>query len=490
MDLQTVCKTILTVSKKTGVHAYLVGGVVRDVLLEKSLTKDIDIVVLGSGVAFGKAFAEEAGEEKGTFVPFDDFDTSRFVYTEEIEGEREIALLELEFAGARSESYHIESRKPAVEPATLEQDLSRRDFTINAMAVPIEACVKKTFTAADIKKYIVDPFGGQTDLKNNILKTPLDPDETFCDDPLRMFRAARFAAQLNFSIEEKTVDAMLRNKKRIHIVSPERIQEELMKLLATERPSVGLFLLYGTKLLDECIPEIAELAGVEEVKGYKHKDNLSHTFAVVDNIAEHSPKPLLRFAGLMHDIAKPRVKKFIRGRGWTFDMHEHLGKKMAWEIGKRLRMSTNDIRYVARLVRWHLQPIALMDEGVTDSPVRRLIVNLKDDLSDLLVLCRADVTTGNQKKKERRLKNYDYLEKRIAEVIEKDKLRAFQSPLRGEEIMELCGLKPGPTVGKIKTALEEAILDGVIPNEYEATKKYFGEIKEGYLADAEEWERK
>ena len=304
-----------------------------------------------------------------------------------------------------------------------------------------------------------------------------------------MLRAARFAAQLNFQIEPKTSEAMYRNRTRLKIVSAERIKEELFKLLATSLPSVGLWILFRTRLFDQFLPEIPLLEGVADVYGHQHKDNLSHSFKVVDNVALWSQKPILRFAGLVHDIAKPETKKFIRGRGWTFDMHEHLGKKMVRAIGRRLRLSTDEIEYMAKLVRWHLYPIAVMDEGVTDAPVRRLIVNLGDDLSDLLILCRADVTTGNPNIKVRRLKNYDLLEKRIAAVIEKDELRAFQSPVRGEEIMALCGLKPGPTVGKIKDALEEAILDGTVPNEYAAVKEYFLQIKDQYCAEAAAWER-
>jgi tRNA nucleotidyltransferase/poly(A) polymerase len=254
-------------------------------------------------------------------------------------------------------------------------------------------------------------------------------------------------------------------------------------------PPIGLWIFYGTKLLDQFLPEVNLLAGVEEAFGYSHKDNLSHTFAVVDNIATRSDKPILRYIGLLHDIAKPQTKKFMPGRGWTFDMHEHLGKKMSYDIGRRLRLSSDENRYVAKLIRWHLQPIALMDEGITDSAVRRLIVTMGDDLPDLLNLCRSDITTGNQKKKTHRLENYEKLDARINEVIEKDKLRAFQSPVRGEEIMELCGLKPGPTIGKIKDAIEEAILSGEIPNEYEAAKGYFEKIKDGFLEGAEEWER-
>jgi len=481
MDAQNIFKTIAHVSKHTSTHVYVVGGYVRDQLLGRELKKDIDFVVLGSGLEFAKALAEHLGEDAGSLIEFPDFDTARFVYTREgEEGEKKEVLFEIEFAGARSEAYRDDSRKPSVEPATLEQDLSRRDFTVNAMA-------QRVLEEGELGE-IADPYEGQKDLEERVLKTPLDPDETFSEDPLRMLRAARFAAQLNFSIEPHTLKAMHTNRERLGIISKERILEELMKMLGAEKPSVGLFLLHGTKLFDEFFPEIAELAGVEEVAGYSHKDNLSHTFAVVDSIREQGGNALLAYAGLVHDIAKPGTKKFIKGRGWTFDMHEHLGKKMARQIGKRLRMSKGDTEYVAKLVRWHLQPIALMDKGVTDSPVRRLVVNLQEDLDNLLILCRADITTGNQKKKARRLKNYDILEERIAEVLEKDKLRAFQSPVRGEEIMELCGLKPGPTVGKIKKRIEDAILDGEIPNEYEPALEYFNGIKDEFLKDSGSWE--
>jgi len=367
-----------------------------------------------------------------------------------------------------------------VTHTSVEEDLSRRDFTVNAMAQKVE----KTGLGD-----IIDPFLGQKDLKARILKTPLDPDITFFDDPLRMLRAARFAAQLDFDIESATYTAMHENRKRLSIISKERIQEELMKLLATPVPSIGLARLYQSKLIDEFLPEVSALAGVEEVKGYQHKDNFNHTLAVVDNIAEYSDKPLLRLAGLLHDIAKPDTKKFVQGRGWTFDMHEHLGRKMTKEIMRRLKFSNKDIWYVSELVRWHLQPIALMDKGVTDSAVRRLIVGLQELLPDLLQLCRSDITTGNQKKKIKRLKNYDYLDKRIIEVLETDKLRAFQSPVRGEEIMEVLGLKPGPTVGKMKKEIERAILDGEIPNEYEAARAYFDTIHELFMKDVKEWEK-
>ncbi len=492
MNTRQIFKTVSHVSEITGIDAYVVGGFVRDELLGIEQKKDIDFVVLGSGLAFAQAF-DEALEHVGRLVEFSEFDTARYIFVHEPQSAlRKVAYLslpspirgeefEIEFAGARSESYRESSRKPAVMSATLEEDLSRRDFTVNAMA-------QKVGAGGKLGK-IIDPFGGQKDLKDGILRTPLDPNITFFDDPLRMLRAARFAAQLQFAIEPTTIKAMHDNTARLKIVSTERIQDEFMKLLAASKPSVGLWLLHGTRLLDQFLPEVAELEGVEEVFGYKHKDNLSHTFAVVDNIAEHAPKPILRYAGLLHDIAKPRTKRFVRGRGWTFDMHEHLGKKMAREINQRLRLSVDDSKFVCKLIRWHLQPIALMDEGITDSAVRRLFMTIKDDLPDLLILCRSDITTGNQKKKEFRLKNYDKLESRIEEIIAKDKLRAFHSPVRGEEIMKESGLKAGPTVGKIKKEIERAILEGEIPNEYEAALAYLLSVKDKYIQEAEEWER-
>ncbi len=476
MILKKIFNTIYKVAKKEKVEVYAVGGYVRDRLLGKSETalKDVDFVVQGSGLEFAKAFDKEMKEE-GSLVEFPDFDTARYVLPE----------LELEFAGARSEKYDEKSRKPRVEKTSLEEDLKRRDFTVNAMAID----VRNTKTTKLRKDLVIDLFGGQGDLKKKILRTPLDPNITFSEDPLRMLRAARFAAQLGFQLDASAKKAIVDNCKRIKIISAERVQEEMGKLLMTSQPSVGLWILFDTKLLREFLPELADLYGVEEAYGQHHKNNFAHTLRVVDNIASRGGSLRLRWAGLLHDVGKASTKKFIRGRGWTFDMHEHLGKKIVYQISKRLRLSTNDGKYIGKMVRWHQQPISLMDEGITDSAVRRLIVNLGDDLSDLLKLCRSDITTGNPIKLKRRLANYDYLERRIGEVIEKDKMRAFQSPVRGEEIMKECGLKPGPTVGKIKKALEEAILDGVVANEYEAVKRFFEEIKSEYVKKAGDWER-
>lgn len=489
MNAREALQHVGAIAQQTDTKVYAVGGFVRDQLLARPYSKDIDCVVDGSGVAFATAFSEAMGEDVGSVVLFEEFDTARYVFTKshkrenehgEIYIEKEV-LFELEFAGARKETYQEDSRKPAVVQTTLAEDLSRRDFTVNAMAQVIHS----DGSLGDI----FDPFHGQEDLEAKLLRTPLNPIETFHDDPLRMMRAARFASQLQFTIDQPALDAMQQCAERLSIISAERIREELMKIMGTPVPSFGLAILYQTGLFEHVLPEVCMLAGVEEVKGYSHKDNLSHTLAVVDNIAETSSDPLLRFAGLMHDIAKPQTKKFEKGRGWTFDMHEHLGRKMTKDIMRRLRFRNNDVHHVSELVRWHLQPIALMDKGVTDSAVRRLIVNLGEKLEDLLVLCQSDITTGNQKKKEKRLKNYAILRERIDEVIASDELRAFQSPVRGDEIMEELGLKPGPTVGRIKSAIEEAILDGKVKNDYEGAKAYFDEIKNDALKEAADWER-
>jgi len=506
VTLNTIFKTIHNVAKQEKVDVYAVGGYVRDELVTRicglhaddadhaDVKTDVDFVVCGSGLEFAKKFDKEM-KELGSLVEFPDFDTARYVIPvhkvrKSIKSESHEAgdeVIELEFAGARSESYDKSSRKPKVKSTSLDEDLKRRDFTVNAMAVDVKKLSNK-----EIKKLsecVIDPFGGQEDLKKKILKTPMDPDATFSEDPLRMLRAARFASQLGFTIEPKTLQAITRNHARLKIISAERIQEELFKLLSTPQPSIGLWILYDTKLLHEFLPEVCALYGVEEAGDLKHKNNLTHSFRVVDNLATRTDNVVLRFAGLLHDIGKADTKKFVKGRGWTFDMHEHLGKKMVYHISKRLRLSTNDGKYIGKLVRWHQQPISLMDEGVTDSAVRRLIVNLGEQLPDLLNLCRSDITTGNPVKLKRRLANYDYLERRITEVIEKDKLRAFQSPVRGEEIMKECGLKPGPTVGKIKKAIEEAILDGKIANEHGTAHDYFESIKDEYLKGVAEWER-
>ncbi len=483
MDVFKIIKKINTLAKKEKIPVYIVGGFVRDFLLNRGEKNDIDFVVEGSGLEFAKKL-DISMKEEGSLVEFPDFDTARYVLGE---GEDQIVV---EFAGARSENYDVDSRKPKVQSATLQSDLARRDFTVNAMALPTASMsgLLKPSTKKNTEQ-IIDPFGGQKDLKNKVLRTPLDPDVTFSDDPLRMLRAIRFAGQLGFSIDLKTLESIHKNSDRLKIISAERVQEELLKMLAVKIPSVCLALMFQTKLLDLILPEIVALDGVEEIFGHQHKNNLVHTFKVVDNIAQRSEKVMLRFAGLLHDIGKSKTKKFLPKIGWTFYAHEFVGKKMVYQISKRLRLSKNDTDYLAKMVRWHQQPISLMDEDITDSAVRRLIVAVDEELDDLLILGRSDITTGNPLKKEKRLKNYDHLEERIAQVLERDKLRAFQSPMRGDEIMQECHLKPGPTVGKIKEAIEEAILDGKIPNEYDDAKKYFMQIKDEYLKTALDWEK-
>jgi tRNA nucleotidyltransferase/poly(A) polymerase len=475
MNLAEIFKIIDKIAKKQATPVYTVGGFVRDLLLGIEQKKDIDFVVVGSGLEFAREFDKKMKEE-GSLVEFPDFDTARYII---MDNDEELVL---EFAGARSESYRDTSRKPTVTPATLSDDLSRRDFTINAMATEVNNFV---FTKDKInfkdKKKLIDLFAGQIDLREKTLRTPLSPDQTFIDDPLRMMRAIRFAGQLNFSIDSTALNSIHENADRLKIISGERIQEELLKMLAIEQPSVCLTLMFQTGLLDYVLPEVSKLDGVEEIYGHQHKNNLIHTFKVVDNIASKSDKILLRLAGLLHDIGKPRTKEFVPKIGWTFHQHEHYGKKLVFDVTNRLHFSKADAKYLGELVRWHQQPISLMDKGITDSAVRRLVVNLKDNLEDLLILGSSDITTGNPDKLKKRLKNYDKLRERIDEVLEKDKLREFQSPVRGEEIMKECGLKAGPVVGKIKKAIEEAILDGKIPNEYEAAREYFMEIKDKYI---------
>lgn len=483
MDIRKIFKIINKVSKQEKTPVYIVGGFVRDFLLGREQKKDIDFVVEGSGLEFAKKFDEEM-KQVGSLVEFPDFDTARYVFAEDLE------QLVVEFAGARTEKYDPKSRKPIVTTTSLQEDLARRDFTINAMAVPVAVFAGlRSASVASVKKNLVDNFKGQEDLKNKIIKTPLEPDATFSDDPLRMMRAIRFAAQLDFAIDQSTLEAVYRNRERIKIISAERVQEELIKLLSCSKPSIGLILMFQTHLLDLILPEVSKLDGVEEIYGHQHKNNLIHTFKVVDNIAERSDKVFLRLAGLLHDIGKSGTKQFVPGTGWTFHAHEHLGRKMAVNICRRLRFSKEQIQYVSKLVRWHQQPISLTDEGITDSAVRRLIVALGEELEDLLVLGVSDITTGNPYKLKKRQENYVHLRQRIDEVMEKDKMRAFQSPVRGDEIMTECGLKAGPTVGRIKEAIEEAILEGIIPNEYVASREYFMKIKDEYLKQAIDWEK-
>lgn len=451
MTEKKLLQSVAAVSKAEKTPVYAVGGFVRDKIMGRSST-DIDFVVDGVGIDFAKKVVEKL--QAGGEVYFEDFDTARM----EVDG------FVLEFAGARKEKYTKNSRKPKVQPVkNVAEDLSRRDFTVNAIAMHID---KEHFG-----EYL-DPFDGQNDIEREIIRTPLDPSETFSDDPLRMMRAARFAAQLGFGIDGVTLEGIKKEAARIDIVSAERIRDELLKLLASDKPSVGLHILFDTGLLAYVLPELHDLSGVEYKDGQHHKDQMVHSFIVADQMAALTDDVIARLTALLHDVGKGPSKRFKRGRGWTFDGHDVVGARMMTKIGKRLRLSTDQTKKVRKLIKWHLRPQTITAEGVTDSAVRRIIVNLDDLLEDLILLYRADITTANPKKLRQRERDYKILLERIEEVKERDRLAAFQSPVRGEEIMQLLNLTPGPQVGKIKKAIEEAILEGEIPNQYDAAKAY------------------
>lgn len=428
-----------------GVDAYLVGGHVRDLLLNRP-SKDIDIMSVGRGIDLAERVAGRLGLlEK--LVVYKNFGTALI----HVDG------LEIEFVGARKESYRANSRKPIVEDGTLEDDLKRRDFTINALAVKVNSEELGT---------LVDLFGGLQHLEQKLLKTPLDPDITYSDDPLRMMRAIRFASQLNFMIEQESLEAIQRNAHRISIVSKERIVDELNKIVLSPHPSKGFKLLFNTGLLHHIFPEMMALQGVETVDGKSHKDNFYHTLQVLDNLSKHTDKLWLRWAAIMHDIAKPATKRFEEGVGWTFHGHEDLGAKMTPKIFKKLGLPLHEpMKYVQKLVRLHLRPIALVKEEITDSAVRRLIFEAGDDLEDLMLLCNADITSKNEEKVKRYLANFKKVEEKIREVEEKDRIRNFQPPVTGELIMKTFGIGPCQQIGIIKNAVKDAILDGIIENE-------------------------
>ena len=435
------------IARQHDYRAWLVGGYVRDRLLGKG-GKDIDVTVEGSGIAFAKIVAEEFNSHA---ILYERFGTALVP----------VGDLHLEFVGTRKEEYEEGSRNPLVTEGTIEDDLRRRDFTVNALAVPL---------TGEESPEIVDLFDGLGDLERKLLRTPLDPHTTYSDDPLRMMRAARFAAQLEFDLDPASTEAIRRMRERITIISQERISDEFLKLLAAPKPSVGLTILYGTGLLEFVFPEIHQLEGVDLVKAgdrnYGHKNVFWHTLQVVDNIAEETDNVWLRFAALMHDVAKPKTKRFQKGVGWTFHGHDDVGARWQKRIFRRMKLPNRARDYVEKLVRLHHRPMALVDEEVTDSAIRRLVVDAGDELNDLFILCRADITSKNPNRVRRYLANYDGVVERIREVEEKDRLRAFQSPVRGEEIMEICDIPPSRLVGTLKSAIEEAILEGKIPNEY------------------------
>jgi poly(A) polymerase len=439
---------------------YAVGGYVRDRLLDRPLKREIDFTVLGNAVEFAEQLAKHLKVRPPVIFP--KFGTAMVPYYG----------FHLDFVSAREETYHQDSRKPKVIPAGLEADLRRRDFTVNAMAASVNE---------EHYGELIDLFGGMKDLKEGTLRTPLEPERTFSEDPLRILRAIRFAAQLEFSIDPQTRDALTQMVGRLKIISQERITEEFMKLLSARKPSIGLRLLFLTGVMDVIFPEISQLAGVEQIGPHHHKDVFEHTLMVVDQVALNNENPVMRLAALVHDMAKPRTKRFAPDTGWTFHGHEDLGARMMKTVGRRLKLAEDVNSKLCKLVALHMRPINLTREEVTDSAVRRLIVDAGEDLEDLLTLCRADITSAKPNKVKRYLEQFDQLRARIAHVVEKDHLREFQSPVRGEEIMAVCNIKPGPLVGKIKSALEEAILDGAIPNEHDAVLAYLNEIKNQFI---------
>ena len=460
LDPYPVLKRIGAVADELQLETYVIGGFVRDLLLQRP-SKDIDIMCVGSGITLARAVAQALGVKQDVAV-FKNFGTAMVPWKGG----------ELEFVGARKESYNRASRKPVVETGTLADDQNRRDFTINTLAI----CLNQ-----DRWGELVDPFGGVQDLQQRIIRTPLDPAITFSDDPLRMLRAIRFAVQLDMDIAPDTLAAIQQHAARVDIVSQERITAELNKIVMAPVPSVGFKLLHQVDLLQRIFPELVALQGQETIQGHSHKDNFYHTLQVLDNVAQYSDDLWLRWAAILHDIAKPQTKRFDPAVGFTFHGHEELGARMVPRIFRKLKLPLRDnMAYVKKLVRLHLRPIAIAKEVVTDAAVRRLMYEAGHDFEDLMLLCRADITSKNDTKVKRYLQNFDRVEAKVKMVEEKDALRNFQPVITGEVIMRAFGLRPSPLVGKIKTAIREAILDGKVPNEYDKAYAYMLQIGDTY----------
>lgn len=443
-----IFSVISEIADQQNQESYVIGGFVRDLILKRP-SPDIDIVTVGNGIRLAELVAKTIGPQVQVSV-FKTFGTAMFKH----QG------LEIEFVGARKESYNEASRKPTVENGTLEEDQNRRDFTINAMAI----CLNKNRFGE-----LIDPFSGLKDIDDKIIRTPLEPGITFSDDPLRMMRAIRFATQLGFTIEEKTFEAIAVHKKRIAIISKERIAEELNKIILSAKPSVGFRLLDKSGLLEIIFPELHRMKGREEVNGIGHKDNFYHTLEVLDRIAPHTDNLWLRWSALLHDIAKPATKKFSPQFGWTFYSHNFLGSKMVPSLFRRMKLPMNEkMKYVQKIVELHMRPIVLSEEEVTDSAIRRLLFEAGDDIDDLMTLCEADITSKNPEKVKKYYGNFQLVRQKLKDLEERDHIRNFQPPVSGETIMEVFGLSPGREIGLIKTAIKDAILDGVIPNEPEA----------------------
>ncbi|MBN1159121.1 MAG: HD domain-containing protein [Bacteroidales bacterium] len=443
---------ISEIAAEHNVRCYVVGGYVRDILLDRP-SKDIDILVVGSGIELARSVAKHSGK-MGRVTVFRNFGTAMLRYDE----------LEIEFVGARKESYSPDSRKPVVENGTLQDDLNRRDFTINALTVSLN---RENFGE------LLDPFKGVSDLRKKVIRTVLDPDATYADDPLRMMRAIRFAAQLDFTIEMKSLRAITKNRQRIDIVSKERVTDELNKIMLTPKPSKGFGYLDRTGLLFFVLPELTRLKGVDIKDSVRHKDNFWHTLQVLDNISGKSDNIWLRWAALLHDIAKPVTKKYLPGHGWTFHSHEYVGAKMVPDIFRRMHLPLGkSMRYVQKLVKLHLRPIALVEEEVTDSAVRRLLFEAGEDIDDLMMLCEADITSKNDAKVRQYLANFRNVRKKLKEIEEKDAIRNFQPPVSGDVIMQTFNLRPCREVGIIKNAIKEAILEGTIANSYKEAYDY------------------